>query len=362
MGTLGIVRLAGAIAAATLLGSPILVSQVSLGTAQTFGVLGGASVTNTGMTVVDGDLGLSPGTAVTGFPPGIVLGAQHITDAVAAQAQSDANTAFNTLAGLALDFDLTGQDLGGLTLTPGVYSFTSSAQLTGMLQLDALGNDQSVFVFQIDSTLTTASASSVLMINGGTGCNVYWQVGSSATLGTGTSMVGTVIALASISADTGTDVTGRLFALTGSVTLDSNAISIAEMCQATTTDYGEGCAGDGGFIPALSMGLAIEDHDVTVELDGGLGGSTAFIFVGSGPVSHPLKPFSGCGCTLFVRPAFPAFVLPLMGTGAGQGSFSLDFMVPPSTAGIMLALQAFVVDPSSACGYSASNAVLITIG
>ncbi|MCB9896942.1 MAG: DUF3494 domain-containing protein [Planctomycetes bacterium] len=352
----------GVVAAAILLGASLTSAQVTLGTAQTFGVLGGASITNTGTSVIDGDVGVSPGTAVTGFPPGIVLGALHVADAVAGQAQSDATTAYDTLAGLAPDFDLTGQDLGGLTLTPGVYSFSSSAQLTGALQLDALGNDEALFVFQIASTLITASNSSVLMINGGTGCNVYWQVGSSATLGTDTSFVGTVIALASISADTSTDVTGRLLALTGSVTLDTNAIAIAESCQATTSDYGDGCAGEGGIVPVLSMGAAIAGDDVTIELTGGLGGSNAIILFGSGPVEHPLKPLSGCGCTLFVRPGPLAVVVPLGGSGAGGGTFTIVVAVPTSAIGVMFAMQVFIPDPSSSCGFSASNALLVTIG
>ena len=134
----------------------------SLGTAQSFAVLGGSTVTNTGPTIITGDLGVSPGTAVTGFPPGIVTGGTiHAADAVALQAQSDTTTAYNDLAGQACTIDLTGQDLGGLTLVPGVYCFSSSAQLTGALTLDAEGDPNAVWVFQIGSTLTTASNSSV---------------------------------------------------------------------------------------------------------------------------------------------------------------------------------------------------------
>ncbi|HYP20184.1 MAG TPA: ice-binding family protein, partial [Chloroflexia bacterium] len=156
----------------------------NLGTAGSFGVLGGSAVTNTGPTTVDGDVGVSPGTSVTGFPPGLATGTIHAGNAVAAGAQADANTAYNDAAGQACDFDLTGQDLGGLTLTPGVYCFSSSAQLTGQLTLD--GGPGSVFVFRIGSTLTTASNAEVSVINGVEPCNVFWQVGSSATLGTNT--------------------------------------------------------------------------------------------------------------------------------------------------------------------------------
>ncbi len=205
-----------------------------LGTAQSFAVLGGSTVTNTGATTVFGDLGVSPGTAITGFPPGNVSGgAIHSADAVAGQAQADLVVAYNTLAGMACDpsdpdaaNNLTGEDLGGLTLLPGVYCFSSSAQLTGMLTLDALGNPDAVFVFQIGSTLTTASDSSVLMI-GGSVCNVFWQVGSSATLGTNTDFVGNIVALTSITLNTGATIAGRALARNGAVTMDTNNVSAA---------------------------------------------------------------------------------------------------------------------------------------
>src|SRR5579872_1271164 len=155
----------------------------TLGTAASFGVLAGSTVTNTGATVVDGDLGVWPGNAVTGFPPGLVGGTIHKGDATAQQAQGGVTAAYNALASQPCSQQLSGQDLGGKTLTPGVYCFSSSAQLTGTLTLNAQGNPNALFVFKIGSTLTTASASSVLLINGGSSCGVFWQVGSSATLG-----------------------------------------------------------------------------------------------------------------------------------------------------------------------------------
>lgn len=197
-----------------------------LGTAQQFAVLGGSTVTNTGPTMVTGDLGVWPGTAITGFPPGIVLGAIHNSDAVAQQAQADVTTAYNSLAGMASNFDLTGQDLGGMTLLPGVYTFSSSAQLTGLLRLDGLGNSAAVFVFQIGSTLTTASNSEIAAINGADGCHIYWQVGSSATLGTGTSFYGNILASASITLNTNANIIdGRALARSGAVTMDSNTVA-----------------------------------------------------------------------------------------------------------------------------------------
>jgi len=199
-----------------------------LGTAGTFAVLAGSTVTNTGPTTVSGDLGVSPGTAVTGFPPGLVSGVIHAGDAVATQAQTDVTTAYNNAAGQPCNVTLTGQDLGGQTLTPGVYCFASSAQLTGQLTLDDQGNPSSVFIFQIGSTLTTASNASVVVINttGAQPCGspIFWQVGSSATLGTNTSFTGNILALASITLQTGTVTNGGLYARTGAVTLDTNTV------------------------------------------------------------------------------------------------------------------------------------------
>jgi len=199
-----------------------------LGPAGSFAVLASSTVTNTGPTVVNGDLGVSPGSALTGFPPGIVNGTIHLADGTSLAAQSAITTAYNALAGQACNIDLTGQDLGGMTLTPGAYCFSSSAQLTGTLTLDGLGNPGSVWVFQIGSTLTTAAGSSVSVINNVVvqPCIVFWQVGSSATLGAGNQFQGHILALASITVGAGTAiVSGSTLARTGAVTLDTDAIT-----------------------------------------------------------------------------------------------------------------------------------------
>ena len=201
-------------------------TAVPLGAAASFAVLGGSTVTNTGPTNVTGDLGVSPGTAITGFPPtgpGTVTGTIHAGDTVAAQAQADLTTAYNTLAGLACGTHLTGMDLGGMTLSPGVYCFSSSAQLTGTLHLSGPAN--AVYIFQIGSTITTASNSFVIVDNNVCGGNVFWQVGSSATLGTGTKFAGNIIAYASITITTSTTISGRALARTGAVTMDTNTVS-----------------------------------------------------------------------------------------------------------------------------------------
>ena len=206
--------------------SPALAQAPSLGAAQSFAVLGGAAVTNTGATTVTGDLGVSPGTAVTGFPPGILTGTLHAGNPVALQAQADLTTAYNVCAGAAVTATLTGQNLGGLTLTPGVYRFAASAPLNGVLTLDAQGNPNAVFVFQIGSTLLVAINSSVRLINGAREANVFWQVGSSATLAAGVVLRGNIMAYASITLSQGTRVFGRALARTGAVTMDTSSVVV----------------------------------------------------------------------------------------------------------------------------------------
>lgn len=202
-------------------------SAPSLGRAESFAVLGGSTVTNTGATAITGDVGVSsPGVSITGFPPGTMnRGVQHVGDSRANQAQMDAQSAYASLAGAACSTALTGQDLGGKSLPPGVYCFTSEAQLTGQLTLDGRGKRDGVWIFQIASTLTTATNSRVVMGGKGRSSNVYWQVGSSATLGTGTAFIGNILAYASITLNTAANVAGRVLARAG-VTMDTNIIRI----------------------------------------------------------------------------------------------------------------------------------------
>lgn len=246
--------------------TPALAGPTVLGTAQSFAVLGHETVTNghsapNPTTQIYGNLGVTPGTSVTGFyPDGTVSGGTiHKNDGVAQPALADATTAYNTLAGLSGGYDYTGFVLGSAgydTLTPGLYHFDSSAQLTGALTLDYQDNPDAGFVFQIGSTLTTASDSTVNVINGGPLSGVYWQVGSSATLGTDTMFAGNILALASVTLDPRADILcGRAFALNGAVTLIDNDISnnnTAENFGSGRSDFGSyGFSGGGApVIPA----------------------------------------------------------------------------------------------------------------
>lgn len=211
-------------------------TAVPLGTTDGFAVLAGTTVTNTGPTIVNGDLGVSPGSACTGLPapctgggPGTVNGAIHAADAAAAQAQLDLTTAYNNAAGQPVTATI-GTQLGGQVLPPGVYdSAAGDFNITGTLTLDAQGDPGAVFIFKMASTLVTqAGNSQVNLVNGAQSCNVFWQVGSSATLGTGTLFRGNIFALTAITATTGATVDGRLLARNAAVTLDTNTVTRAQ--------------------------------------------------------------------------------------------------------------------------------------
>ena len=231
-------------------------AAIDLGAAQPFAVLAGSTVTNAHSapnlpTQVYGDVGTSPGLSITGLLSGVNVsgGTIHTGDSAAQTAQTAATVAYNALAALSFDTNLTGHTLGSpgfATLTPGVYHFDTSAQLTGTLVLDFLNNPTGSFVFQVGSTLTTASDSFISVLNAAAGNSIYWQVGTSATLGTGTDFAGNVLALSSITlAPLAQIVCGRAIGLTGAVTLSDNLVS--NDCGAQDFGLGLGDAGSLGF-------------------------------------------------------------------------------------------------------------------
>jgi hypothetical protein len=199
-------------------------AAVVLGTSSTFAILAGAGVTNTGPTVITGDLGTSPTASVTGFPPGTVSGTIHQADAPAATAKTDLTTAYNDAAGRTVGVISVSGDLTGLTLAPGLYKSTSSLGITGALTLTGLGDANAVFIIQMASTLITGTGSQVILTGGAQAKNIIWQVGTSATLGTNSIFKGTIMADQSITLNTGAKMTGRALARVGAVTLDTNSV------------------------------------------------------------------------------------------------------------------------------------------
>jgi hypothetical protein len=239
-------------------------ASVGLGSAASFSVLAGSTVTNTGPTTMFGDLGLSPGSSVTGAPH--VLGETHVDDAVAIGAKNALTTAYNQAAALPSNGSA-GTDLAGQVFLPGVRTASSSLLLSsGSVTLNAEGNPNAVFVFQIGTTLITGSNTSVSLINGAQACNVFWQVGSSATLGTGTSFVGTIMASATITANTAATIHGRLLAETGAVNLDTNTI--------TTSNCASSSSGAGGGSEAAFAEEAVLGGATTPGRGGVLGAGT----------------------------------------------------------------------------------------
>ncbi|MFI6821353.1 ice-binding family protein [Micromonospora sp. NPDC050187] len=239
---------AGCAAVAVLIfsgtGANAAVAPVGLGTAADFSVLAGSTATNTGPSFLGQSLGVHPGDTAPGFLPIMVGGEIHLGDAVALQAKDDLTDAYNDAAGRT-PFTNLPAELGGSTLLPGVYRI-GAAQLTGTLTLNSQGDPAAVFIFQIDSTLITAANSSVVFINGASPCNVYWQVSSSATLGTGTRFVGNILAQTSITMRTGATLQGRALAQTGAVTLDTNVITAPVCLQPTDGPTGQPTGGPTG--------------------------------------------------------------------------------------------------------------------
>ncbi len=308
-------------AVATLVGGTGAQGQETiLGTAQEFAVLAHAELTNTGPTVINGDLGLSPGTDVTGFPPGIVNGDKHVTNEAAAQAQADAETAYGALRSRSTECtDLTGQTLGQTVgtvndpLEPGVYCFDGSAQLTGDLYLTGGGE----YIFLVGSTLTTASGSKVIVVDPSQqgGCEVFWAVGSSATLGTNSQFVGTIIARTSITATTGAVIAGRLIALDAAVTLDTNTINRPDCDTLPTTTSTTTTPGTTTTAPpGVTTTTATPGVTTTTTLQDGSGpGPTTSVVQGTTTTTV------GSGTTATAAP----------GGGTGSGTSASD---PPAAA------------------------------
>jgi hypothetical protein len=229
--------IAGMLSAAPAAGAAT--GKVGLATAAAYSVLGGQTVTNTGPSVLGANVGVSPGTAITGFPPGITHGVKHAADAVALQAQADLTIAYDDAAGRPGGADIHAAVAGATVLSPGVYTASSALNLGGTLTLNGQGDPQAVFIFQIGSALTVDSFTRVLMSGGAQACNVFWQVTSSATVGTNSAFKGTIMALTSIAVQTGTTVEGRALARNGSVTLDNNVFT-APGCDTTSSSSAAG--------------------------------------------------------------------------------------------------------------------------
>ncbi len=289
-------------------------APVALGTDTGYAVLGGSTVTNTGPSVINGDLGLSPGTSVTGFPPGTVHGVQHVADATAAQAQSDLTAAYNDAAGRTPTTTLTSPgDIGGTTLTPGVYRAASSLNLTGTVTLDAQGDPNAVFIFQIGSTLITAPASNVSLVNGAQACNVFWQVGSSATIDTTSSFKGSILALTSITVNTGAVIEGQALARNGAVTLDTNTITraacaVAQLSITAPSSVNLGSGAPGGTITGQLGPVTVDDSGVgswtaTVSTTNSTtGGGTSTETIANSSVSYWSGPATATTGTSTVTP------------------------------------------------------------
>lgn len=262
--------LLGSLSTLIFASSALGATSVGLGKAASFSVLGGSTITNTGPTTMFGDLGLAPGSSVTGAP--VVLGAEHIDDAVANEAKSALTTAATTAEHEASNGSA-GEDLAGHAFLPGVYTASSSLLLSsGSVTLNAQGDPNAVFIFQIGSTLTTGSNTDVSLINGAQACNVFWRVGSSATLGTGTHFVGTIMAADSITANTGATIHGRLLAQTAAVTLEDNTITNST-CASSASGSGGGTEATTGE-ETVALEKAVAGTETTTGGGTGTGGGT----------------------------------------------------------------------------------------
>lgn len=316
--------------AATTLDGPI-----DLGAAATFGILGASTVTNTGPSVIIGDIGVSPGTSITGFstpPDGTFTGTAHVADAVAAQAQSDLTTAFNAAASLTPTESGLG-DLTGRSLTPGVYA-GGELSLSGNLTLD--GSASSVWVFQAESTFITSSVSTITLTGGATACNVFWQVGSSATLGDNSFFVGTIMAQQSITAVTSASIEGRLLARTGAVTLDTNQVTVPTGCSGTFGTISTSPEITSAAPPSATVGTPYT-HTITAT---GTPAPTFTVTTGSLPPGLQLDTTSGV----------------ISGTPTTSGSFTFTVTASNGTAPDSTATYTLTITAASGIGADATLA------
>lgn len=303
---------------------------VGLGTAAPYSVLAGSTVTNTGPTSLSGELGVSPGTAITGFPPGVAGGATHAGDASSASAQSSLTTAYLDAAGRAPTGSTLGSALAGGTFLAGVYNASSSLDVSGAVTLDGEGDPNAVFIFQVGASLTTASSTSIVLTGNAQACNVFWQVGASATLGTTTTFAGTVLAQTSISVGTGTTVAGRALARDGAVTLDDNVFTDpACVSTPTTTTVTATPATAGGSTTVTATvaapGAATPTGTVTFTADGAV--------VGTAPVGPD-------GVASIALPVGTPADVTLVATYEGSGSYA-----PSTSPPTVLTVTPVVVPP-----------------
>jgi hypothetical protein len=309
-----------------------MVATVPLGTSAAYAVLGGSTVTNTGNSTLDGSLGLWPGTSITGFPPGRVLapGTVDATNAAAQRAKSDLTVAYGNAAGRPVDATTTA-DLANLKLQPGVYAGPSRSPLglTGPLVLDGAGDLRSVFIFQTNSTLITASGSTVTLINGAQECNVFWQVGSSATLGTSSVFRGNILALASVTVTNGVVVHGRALARNAAVTLDNDTFVRPTCAQPSSPT---GTTATGGTPGSTPSGIGSANPATTgggLTLTSGGGGTPATTTGGGGTATTG----GGGTATAVGRGTPPNRAAPGPPTGFGSGGPGVPRVVGPPRTG-----------------------------
>ena len=319
-------------------------APVELGTAGSFAVLAGQGVTNTGPTTVTGDLGTWPNPSVTGA--GLTVnGTIHQADAVAAQAQADTTIAYNSAAGRT-PVTTVATELGNQTLKAGVYSSaTGTFEITGTLTLDAEGDPNAVFIFQMESSLITASSSNVNIINAGTSCNVFWQVGSSATLGTFSTFRGTILALASITVTTGVTIDGRALARNGAVTLDTDTITRATCTPPATTVTTVASSAN----PSIAGQPVTFTSTVTAAGGGTPTGSVTFFDDG---VPLATAPLGSDGVATFTAPSLSAGSHPITATYLGAPTFSSS----TSTGITQIVNQAVTTTTTASSGTSTTTA------